>query len=161
MSDDPTTLPEWNAPLTLRITPAQLAHAIFFSARSVHTGWQSCIDPQFVVFELGTTDASEGHHARFVEQEYVSDEDEESWHDWGVEIRIGNLYVTAHWQASAEVGPADWDWCLREAEQAFERVCVLLGKRVRKGLVVEELESEAASMAMAFENVGPDRPRHH
>ena len=32
----------------------------------------------------------------------------------------------------------DWEWCAKEAETAFERGCVLMGKRVRRGLVVEE-----------------------
>lgn len=161
MTDDLTTLPEWNTQLSLNISPAQVAHTAFYSARSVHTGWQSCIDPQFVLFELKAADAC-GNQARFVEQEYAADEEDEGdWHDWSVEICINNLYVTAHWQAPSDVGPADWDWCLQEAEKAFERVCLLLGKRVRKGLIVEEMEEDIGPALIGFDATGQEQPRRH
>ena len=162
MTDHPNDQPEWNTELRLSLTPAQLTHSAFYSARSVHTGTHSCIEPEYVVFELNAADTTSGNHARFVEQEYASDEDEDdAWHDWSVEVCIGNTYVTAHWQIPMDVGPADWDWCLQEAEKAFERVCLLLGKRVRKGLAIETPEDDPDQAALGFQNPAQERPRHH
>ena len=33
---------------------------------------------------------------------------------------------------------AHWEWCVAEAEKAFTKACILVGKRIRSGLVVEE-----------------------
>ena len=161
LSEDLEDGSEWHGELKLRLTPVHLAHSMFYSARQVHTGRQSCIEPQCVVFELNAADAGSGHHVRFVEQEYASEEEDGFWHDWTVEVCIGDLYITAHWQVPMDVGPADWDWCLREAEKAFERACLLLGKRVRKGMVVEEMGDDPDNMGISDARTKSDRSRHH
>ncbi|MGB0712871.1 MAG: hypothetical protein ACPGUC_04860 [Gammaproteobacteria bacterium] len=130
--------PDWDTPLELTVSPAALIHALFYTARQVHTGWESCIDAQFVTYEINAVDPHNDNHARFVEQEYVVDEDGTNWHDWTVELHLGRVFVIGHWQLPLDASPADWEWCTKEAESAFERACLFLGKRVRRGLAVED-----------------------
>jgi hypothetical protein len=88
---------------------------------------------------MTVVDEGSGNHCRLVEQSYAEDDAPEvNWHDWAVELRLGDTYVIGHWRAQDDASPSDWDWCAAEAENAFTRACVLLGKRVRRGLVVDE-----------------------
>jgi hypothetical protein len=130
--------PDWDMPLSLSLTPAMLIHSLFAQAQQVHTGNETCVNPDLVVNELLAVDERNGNHARLVEQEYVEDEDEEGvvWHDWAVEIHIGQVWIVGHWQQPVTASPLEWEWCARQAEQAFSRACVLFGKQVRPGLVV-------------------------
>lgn len=129
--------PDWDTPLNLTLTPAMLIHSLFAQAQQVHTGTESCVAQELVLNELMAVDERNGNHARMVEQEYVEDDDDQTlWHDWAVEIRIGRTWVTAHWQQPVSASPLEWEWCARQAEQAFSNACVLIGKQVRPGLVV-------------------------
>lgn len=130
--------PDWELPLALTLTPAMLIHSLFPMAQQVHTGSESCVDPKLALNELMAVDQRTGNHARLVEQEYVEDgdDDESIWHDWTVEVRIGDVWVTGHWQQPVHGSPVEWEWCAREAERAFRRAAVLFGKQVRPGLVV-------------------------
>ncbi len=140
MQNDTAAEPDWATPLRLTITPALLIHALFGTSNSVHTGWESCIDDTLVLGDLMAMDESTGNYCRMVEQEYTEEEDEEAvWHDWTVELRIGTVTITGHWQIQTVTPPMDWEWCAREAEKAFEKACVLLGKRIRRGIGVDEL----------------------
>jgi hypothetical protein len=131
--------PDWDSPLHLTLTPAMLIHSLFAVAQQVHTGGESCINPELVVNELQAVDERTGNHVRLVEQEYVEDDgDETVWHDWAVEIRIGDMWITGHWRQPVTVSPVEWEWCGQQAEQAFKLACVLVGKQVRPGLVVLE-----------------------
>jgi hypothetical protein len=134
--------PDWDSPLTLTLTPAMLIHSLFPMAQQVHTGNESCINPELVVNELLALDERTGNRARLVEQEYLEEGGDTAIHDWAVEIRIGKVWITAHWQQPVTVSPLEWEWCAKQAEQAFRRACVLFGKQVRRGLVV--LEEPAA-----------------
>lgn len=140
MQNDHSAEPDWDTPLQLATTPALLIHALFGTASTVHTGWESCVDNQLALSELTTMDALSGNYCRLVEQEYEDDEKEESvlWHDWAVELRLGSVLITGHWQIQLTSSPMDWEWCSREAERAFDKACVLFGKRTRRGLGVEE-----------------------
>jgi hypothetical protein len=53
-------------------------------------------------------------------------------------VRIGKVYTIGHWQLRTNAAQLDWEWHARAAEQAFERACVLVGRRVRRGLVIDE-----------------------
>lgn len=129
--------PDWDIPLSLTLTPAMLIHSLFAMAQQVHSGRESCIGQEFVVNELLALDERNGNHVRLVEQEYVEDGgDDTLWHDWAVEIRIGDVWVTAHWQQPVNVSPLEWEWSGQQAENAFRQACVLIGKQVRPGLVV-------------------------
>jgi hypothetical protein len=151
---DTATEPDWDAPLELVLTPAGLFHALFHSASTVHTGWSSCVDPALILADLSTMDDASGNYCRMVEQEYVEDDNEEKvWHDWLVEIRLGEVLISGHWQLQASAPPLDWDWASREAETAFEKACILFGKRARRTLVVDEPQAQTAAVAQ--------RPRHH
>lgn len=131
--------PDWDTPLTLSITPALLIHALMGTASAVHTGWSSCIDETLVVSDLVAMDDRAGNAIRLVEQEFVENEQAETlWHDWTLEVRIGALLTTGHWQFSSTASPAEWEWYAREAAQAFERACTLIGRRVRQSMTVEE-----------------------
>ena len=138
-NQEPSADPDWDTPLDIRLTPADLIHALFATANNVHTGWTSCVDETLVTADLTTLDDQGTLHCRLVEQEF-SEEDQEDrvWHDWGVEIRIGQVFVIGHWQILASAPPLDWEWCAREAERAFDKACLLLGRRTRRGVVVEE-----------------------
>ncbi len=141
MQNDHSAEPDWDTPLQLSTTPALLIHALFGTASTVHTGWESCIDDnQLVLSELTTMDELSGNYCRLVEQEYEDDDKEETvvWHDWAVELRLGSLLITGHWQIQLTSSPMDWEWCSREAEKAFDKACVLFGKRTRRGVGVEE-----------------------
>lgn len=136
--DTDASEPDWESPLHLALTPALLFHALMSTASAVHTGWASCIDDKLVVADVLSMDDA-GSYVRLVEQEFYEDEDPETvWHDWTLEIRLGQVLTTGHWQIPNTASPMEWDWNGREAEKAFEKACVLIGRRVRRGLAVEE-----------------------
>jgi len=144
MQPDTTSEPDWDTPLSISITPTLLIHALFATASTVHTGWSSCVEDNMVVNDLVTMEDTTGNYCRIVEQEYVEDGDEETlWHDWAVELRIGTVLTTGHWQIQAAAPPMDWEWCAKQAEDAFEKACVLFGRRVRRGVGVEEPDLDA------------------
>lgn len=131
--------PDWDMPLGLSLTPAMLIHSLFGQAQQVHTGHESCVNQALVVHELVALDERNGNHVRLVEQEYTEDEGGDTvWHDWLVEVRIGAVWLAAHWQQPVSGSAVEWEWCAQQAEQAFTRACVLVGKQVRPGLVVLE-----------------------
>ncbi|KAA6186570.1 hypothetical protein F2Q65_04120 [Thiohalocapsa marina] len=136
---DDATDPDWDMPLTLKLTPELIVHALMGNASAVHTGWESCIDETAVLSQLVVMDDAGNNAVRLVEQEFADeDEADQIWHDWTLEVRIGRVVTTAHYSLRASSAPLDWEWHAREAERAFERACILLGRRVRRGLVVEE-----------------------
>ena len=131
--------PDINHTLALTVTPAGLVKALFTTATSVHTGWSSCVESNAVASDLLATDERSGNYVRLVEQEFFEDEDPDVlWHDWAVEIRIGDVFVTGHWQFQAAASPLDWEWCAREAESAFDKATILVGKRARRVMAIEE-----------------------
>ncbi|WP_295431219.1 hypothetical protein [uncultured Thiodictyon sp.] len=140
-NDEDAGEPDWETPLSLSTTPALLIHALMGSASAVHTGWASCVDETLALSNVLAMDDSAGNYVRLVEQEFVEDgKPEQVWHDWTLEVRIGSVLTTGHWQLEASAHPSDWDWNAREARRAFERACVLIGRRVRETLAVEEPE---------------------
>lgn len=131
--------PGWETPLVLNLTPDALMNTLFVTAESVHTGWRSCVEQRLVVADNTVMDEHSGNHCRLAEQEYADDEQPEAyWHDWTLELRVGEVYVIAHWRARAPGSPADWAWCANEAESAFLQACTLIGRRVRRGILVDE-----------------------
>jgi hypothetical protein len=131
--------PDWESPLAIQVTPALLIHSLMTTASSVHTGYASCVDEGLMVNQLVSMDDSQGNYVRLVEQEFYEDDDPDTvWHDWTLEIMIGKILTTGHWQVPVNAPPMEWEWSAREAEQAFGRACVLIGRRVRHGLVVDE-----------------------
>lgn len=139
LQEQEVTEPDWDSPLSLRLTPALLMHSLMTTATAVHTGYASCVDDKLVVNDLISMDGSVGNYVRLVEQDFYEEEDPETvWHDWTLEISIGKILTTGHWQISANASPMEWEWTAREAEKAFGRACVLIGRRVRQGLVVDE-----------------------
>jgi hypothetical protein len=133
--------PDWETPLSLTTTPALLIHALMGTASAVHTGWASCVDESLTLSNLVAMDDGVGNYVRLVEQEFVEEGNpEQVWHDWTLEVRVGAVLTTGHWQLEANARPSDWDWFGREARRAFERACVLIGRRVRDTLAVEEPE---------------------
>jgi hypothetical protein len=131
--------PDWDTPLSLTLTPALVIHALMGTASAVHTGWTSCVDDTLVLSNLAAMDDSAGNYVRLVEQEFVEDgKPDVIWHDWTLEVRLGQVLTTGHWQFETSAHPSDWDWNAREARAAFERGCVLIGRRVRPALVVDE-----------------------
>ena len=141
MSDgetDPALEPDWDTPIKVQLTPAAIIHTLFPSADGVHTGWESCVDHGLVTQETAAVDDLSGNHCRLAKQEYVEDHSPDvTWHDWVVELKLGGTYIAAHWRTRHNANPADWDWCLGEAENAFTNACVLVGNRVRRGLMIE------------------------
>lgn len=136
--------PSWESPLTLGLTPAAVLNTFFASAQSVHTAWRTCVDDTLIVGETTIVAEMNANHCRFVEMEYSDEESaEETWHDWTVELKIGEVFLLAHWRARVNGSPADWEWSANEAERAFINAAALLGRRVRRGLVIEE-PAEAA-----------------
>ncbi len=140
MTNDPDAgEPDWETPLVLTTTPALLIHALMGTASAVHTGWASCVDETLVQTNLVAIDDGAGNYVRLAEQEFVEDgKPDQVWHDWTLEVRIGKVLTTGHWQFEVAAQASDWDWNAREARRAFERACVLIGRRVRQTLAVEE-----------------------
>jgi hypothetical protein len=135
--------PDWDMQLSVALSPGAIAHSLFWSADTVHTGWDSCIQHDLIVWEITAIDDNNDNHCRLVEQEYADEEQAElTWHDWTVEVKLGSVYASAHWRASANSSLSDWDWCAQEAEKAFTGTCLLVGKRVRRGLVVESQSAQ-------------------
>jgi hypothetical protein len=134
-----TEEPDWDTPLSLSTTPSLLIHALMATATAVHTGWSSCVEESLVLSNLVAMDDSAGNYVRLVEQEFVEDGKPDTvWHDWTLELRIGAVLTTGHWQLEASAHPSDWEWNAQEARRAFERACVLIGRRVRPSLTVED-----------------------
>jgi hypothetical protein len=137
--EEETEGPDWETPLSLTLTPALLIHSLMGTASAVHTGWQSCLDEALVLANLVAMDDRIGNYVRLAEQEFVEDgKPEQVWHDWTLEVRIGSVLTTGHWQLEVSAHPSEWDWNAGEARRAFERACVLLGRRVRPALAVED-----------------------
>lgn len=131
--------PDWETPLSLTLTPALLIHSLMATASAVHTGWTSCLDETLVLANVVAMDDQVGNYARLAEQEFVEDgKPEQVWHDWTLEVRIGTVLTTGHWQLEVSAHPSEWDWTAREARRAFERASVLFGRRVRPTLAVED-----------------------
>jgi hypothetical protein len=131
--------PDWDTPLSVATTPTLLIHALMGTASAVHTGWTSCIDESLVLSNVLAMDDGVGNYVRLVEQEFTEDgKPDQVWHDWTLELRIGAVLITGHWQFEVVAHPSDWDWNAREARRAFERACVLIGRRVRPAVVVED-----------------------
>ncbi|MGD8206723.1 MAG: hypothetical protein PVH47_01465 [Thiohalocapsa sp.] len=131
--------PDWDSPLKIKLTPELIVHALMANAAAVHTGWESCIEEDLVLSEVVAMDDSGGAAVRLVEQELADEQEADVvWHDWALEVRIGKVITTGHFSLRTNAAPLDWEWHAREAENAFERACVLLGRRVRRGLVIEE-----------------------
>jgi hypothetical protein len=130
--------PDWDQPVTLSIVPSDLINALFVTANSVHTGWSSCVEKALVVNDTAAMDERTGNYVRLAEQELTDEENSDvTWHDWTVEILLGDVMVTGHWQIQLTAAPLDWEWCAREAESAFEKAALLVGKRVRRTLTVD------------------------
>jgi hypothetical protein len=141
---DTVNEPDWDSPLHVSVTPAQLIHALFSTANVVHTGWSSCVERSLVVADLAAMDDGTGNYCRLVEQEFTEEDRQDTvWHDWAVEIRIGEILIVGHWQLESSTPPLDWEWASREAESAFEKACVLFGKRIRRGILVEDPPGQA------------------
>jgi hypothetical protein len=143
--------PDWDQPVTLSLVPSDLINALFVTANSVHTGRSSCVEKSLVVGDTAAMDERTGNYVRLAELEFTDEDDNDvTWHDWTVEILLGDVMVTGHWQIQLTAAPLDWEWCAREAESAFEKAALLVGKRVRRTIAVEP---------------GPDKPqpaaRHH
>ena len=137
-AEDSSFEPDWDIPLTVTVTAASVIDTVFATAFSVHTGTESCINVELAVVDIVAPDDNGGNFSRYVEQEYAEDSDPEAmWHDWTVELKIDTTFVVGHWWTRASGSPADWEWCAKEAEQAFRQAALFVGKRVRKGLVVE------------------------
>ena len=135
----PSMDPEWDTPLPLTVTPEEIVHTIFSTAEHVHTGWESCVAQELVVADTLASHEQSGFSARFVEQEYADDTTPDvTWHDWAIELKFGDVHVVGHWRAETSGSPSEWEWCANAAEEAFKQSCVLIGKRVRRGLVVED-----------------------
>ncbi|MBK1644584.1 hypothetical protein CKO25_07960 [Thiocapsa imhoffii] len=131
--------PDWETPLSVSLTPALLIHALMGTASAVHTGWTSCIEEALVLSNLVSLEDRSGNYARLAEQEFVEDDQPETvWHDWTLEVRIGIVLTTGHWQFPVNAHPSEWEWNAREAMRAFERASVLLGRRVRRTVAVED-----------------------
>jgi hypothetical protein len=91
------------------------------------------------VSELVVMDDSGGASVRLVEQQFADEEDSDVvWQDWAVEVRIGRVVTTGHFSVRSNAPALDWNWHLQEAERAFDRACVLVGRKVRRGLVIDE-----------------------
>ena len=129
---------------TQRFTAITAAFAGIFvttlvvSASPLDDGRRS-IGALIVVEDVTVNDDRAGNHCRLVKQNYVEQEEpEEMWTDWTVEVRVGEVFVWGHWRTRESSVPADLDWCAAEAEKAFAGSCVLVGKRVRRGFIVED-----------------------
>jgi hypothetical protein len=149
-----TEEPDWNSPLLFSLTPDAIINSIFTTAEEVHTGWETCVNAALIMSETTAVDAGTGNHCRLAEQEFSYDDEPDAiWHDWSVELRIGETYILAHWRVMVNETPAMWTWASNEAENAFIAACVLIGQRVRRTLAVEN--------ASAVQTPTPPRSRHH
>ena len=130
--------PDWDTPITFTLSPESIMRNLFGTAESVHTGWESCVEHSLITGDTTALDEDTGNYCRLVEQEYVEDSDPElTWHDWAVEIKIGELFMTGHWRSRNQDSPVEWDWCQRETEKTFSAACLLIGKRARRGWIIE------------------------
>lgn len=138
--DDPGEL-DWGMPLIIQLTPEAIARVLMDTANAVHTGRETCIDDDSIINQMQARDDSGANTVRLVEQEFADEQEPEViWHDWAVEVRLGQVLITGHWHVRSGAAPFEWDWLSRQAEMAFERACLLVGRRARRGVWVEEPE---------------------
>jgi len=132
--------PDWDMELYISLTPSMIIDTMFYTADTVHTGVESCIDPALVLVDIIANDErSDSNYCRFVEQRYTEEDDGEgTWQDWAVELSLQGTLITAHWRMQLPGSPADWEWGAREAEKAFQAAALLVGRRVRRAIAVEE-----------------------
>ena len=134
-----TAQPDWETPLSTTISAGSLIETLFSTASDTHTGWSSCIEDEFVISNLTVTGQDKSDYCRLIEQEYIEeDQNDLIWHDWTVEIHLGDIYIAGHWQIPSATVPIEWEWCEKEATFAFEKACVLFGRKVRRALAIEE-----------------------
>lgn len=141
MSELPSEIdPDWDTELHLSLTPSMIIDTMFYTADTVHTGHESCIDPSLVLVDIVATDErSDTNYCRFVEQRYTDEnENDGTWQDWAVELSLAGTFITAHWRIQVPGSPADWEWGVKEAEKAFKAAAILIGRRVRSAIAVEE-----------------------
>lgn len=131
--------PDWDIELSVTLSPSMIIETVFYTADTVHTGTESCVDSSLVILDIVADDENSDNYCRFVEQRFTEDEgDEETWQDWTVELRIQTTYIAAHWRMQLPGSPADWEWGAKEAEKAFKGAAVLVGRRIRRAIAVEE-----------------------
>lgn len=138
----------WEIPLTLTVTPNELIHSLFGTASDVHAHMDSCVSSENILAEVTIADDKAGNYCRLLEQEFPLEDEGKTgeWHDWTVELHIGEVYITGHWQIPIAASPMEWEWCEREASTAFTKGSVLFGRRVRPGgLIIEETFSADAA----------------
>lgn len=135
--------PDWTSIAHIELPIGTIAHSLFSSAAQVHTGWESCIEPSLVMFELNAVADDDGNHCRLVELEYEEEPEATPWHDWTIELKLGDMFLSAHWRAPIQAPGAEWEWCAEEARKGFERACILVGKKVVSGIAIEETPSIA------------------
>ena len=131
--------PDWDVELSVTLSPSMIIDTAFYTADAVHTGTESCIDSSLVIVDIVASDERSENYCRFVEQRYTEDDDgEATWQDWTVELCIQSTYITGHWRMQLPGSPADWEWGAKEAEKAFRAAALLVGRRVRRAIAVEE-----------------------
>lgn len=136
---DDVSEPDWDSPLQINLTPELLAKTLMDTATAVHTAWETCVQEDAVLNQIVAVDDSGRNSVRLVEQEFSDDEDADViWHDWTLEVCVGRVMTIGHWHLRHDSPPVDWEWHARKAERAFQQACVLLGRRARRGLWVEE-----------------------
>lgn len=115
-NDEDGAEPDWETPLSLTLTPTLLIHSLMATASAVHTAWTSCLDETLILADLVAMDDRVGNYVRLAEQEFVEEGKQEPvWHDWTLEVRIGPVLTTGHWQIEVSAHPSEWDWNAREA----------------------------------------------
>lgn len=131
--------PDWDVELSVSLSPSMIIESIFYTADTVHTGTESCVDPNLVIVDIVANDERNGNYCRFIEQRYTEEEEADvTWQDWTVELCLQRTFITAHWRMQIPGSPADWEWGAKEAERAFRGATLLVGRRVRKAIAVDE-----------------------
>ena len=154
MSDYETAMePEWDAPIGLEVTPRAIIECVFWNADAVHTGYESCIESetrdrgiQSPTTTTATTTVATSNRSTWK----TRPPEETTWHDWTVELKLGEVFVVAHWRVLVGGSPTLTGTGASGSRRRRSPIAsVLVSKRVRKYTVVDT------------SSFGPRPPRTH
>lgn len=138
----PLPQPALDKPLFWGITPSEIYESCIESFETAWTSFESSVDPDLVVSETVARNERTGNVCRLVEEAWTEEDrsDPSSSREFmtmfTVELKLGIAMINATWTCSADEGDAAREYLRTAAENTFIKMSALIGKRVRRGIIV-------------------------
>lgn len=134
--------PDRDAPLTFKLSPAQIISAYLGEASSAYWGNDSHIRRELVVEALEAENAAGNIKVALAQTEYMESDSQgggapEIGASFLCEIQIGDVFVAGEWPIDfTGAGDGSYKAAQEQAEAAFIKLAALAGRRVERKLVV-------------------------